>query len=123
MVADEAVRRSHVQRANHHVEPASAPNSLRVFRQGYEFMEAIDRAPGFEVGLNFVSFQDTPERLFRMLTQQGWLGRVNFGGHEPGDLVDPGASGSQLLSVRAAAVYVVPPVVDGEPFPGAGIFL
>ena len=38
--------------------------------------------PGFRAGLNFVSFQDTPSRLLKMLTAGGWLGGANFGGDE-----------------------------------------
>jgi Dyp-type peroxidase family len=117
-VSDPVVGQSHVQRANHRVRPSSSRNSLRVFRQGYEFLEPLEQAPGFRPGLNFVSFQDTPERLFRMLTQDTWLGRTNFGGDPDHQL--PGMD--RLLTVRAAGVYLVPPVIDGEPFPGATIW-
>ena len=70
------------------------------------------------VGLNFVSFQDNPERLFGMLKTPGWLGDANFGGAV--ELL-PGGRLS-LLTVEAAGVFVCPPVVDGEAFPGQGIF-
>ena len=74
--------------------------------------------PGFRAGLNFVSFQDTPGRLLRMLTAGGWLGGVNFGGDE--ERLPELAS---LLSVYAAGVYFVPPAAgDGEAFPGAAAF-
>jgi len=102
---------SHVQRVNHHRGPVEDPNSLRVFRQGYEFLEAWDRSPGFRAGLNFVSFQDTPERLYRILTQPGWLGDANFGG---GNLA--------LLKVLAAGIYFVPRGSDFNRFPGENIF-
>ena len=117
-VRDPILSQSHVQRANHHVGPVNDRNSLRIFRQGYEFLEPSDTAPGFRVGLNFVSFQDTAQRLFRLLTQDGWLGRTNFGGDPNAPL--PGTD--QLLNVRAGGVFLVPPVVAGEPFPGASIF-
>lgn len=116
-VADPVVRQSHVQRANHHQGPVSDPSSLRIFRQGYEFLEPLDSAPGFRAGLNFVSFQDTPERLTRMLRQPGWLGSTNFGG-------DPAAQPpgmDRLLAVRAGGIFLVPPVA-GEEFPGASLF-
>lgn len=116
--ADPVVAQSHVQRANHHVEPASDPGSRRIFRQGYEFLEWAEGSPGFRVGLNFVSFQDTTERLIRMLTNEGWLGRVNFGG----DPVRQPPGMASLLSVYAAAVFLAPPRRDGEPFPGAAAF-
>lgn len=117
-VGDAKVRISHVQRANHHQGPVDDPSSLRIFRQGYEFVEPVNTTPGFRAGLNFVSFQDTPERLTRMLRQPTWLGRTNFGG-------DPAAQPSgvdRLLTVRAGGIYVVPPSVAGEPFPGASLF-
>lgn len=117
-VNETILQQSHVQRANHHLTPVSDRNSLRIFRQGYEFLEPLDSAPGFRPGLNFVSFQDTPERLFRMLTQQSWLGDINFGGDPKNQL----AGMDQLLSVRAAAIFLVPPVVEDELFPGARIF-
>jgi hypothetical protein len=43
----------------------SQPGSLHVFRQGYEFFETAPVAPGFRVGLNFVGFQDSPDRTHR----------------------------------------------------------
>jgi Dyp-type peroxidase family len=112
------LRQSHVQRANRHVADPDRRNSLRVFRQGYEFLEPSDAAPGFRAGLNFVSFQDTPERLFRMLTQPGWLGGTNFGGDPEHQL--PGMT--RLLTVRAAGVFLVPPISEEEPFVGSSIF-
>jgi deferrochelatase/peroxidase EfeB len=113
------LRQSHVQRANHHVRPASDRNSLRVYRQGYEFLEPLGMAPGFRTGLNFVSFQDTPERLLRVLTTKGWLGGTNFGGDPDNPL--PGMD--RLLSVRAGGVFLVPPVTHEERLPGSSIFL
>lgn len=124
-VTDPVVRSSHVQRANHHIRPSSDFGSRRIFRQGYEFLEWADTRspggsqgtgapPGFRAGLNFVSFQDTPSRLLKMLTAGGWLGGANFGGDE-----DARPELASLLSVYGAGIYFVPAVVDGEPFPGA----
>ncbi|OYQ61664.1 peroxidase [Pseudanabaena sp. SR411] len=117
-VADTVIDQSHVQRANRHVDPVEDRNSLRIFRQGYEFLEPIESYPGFRAGLNFVSYQDTPERLRRILTQSKWLGSTNFGG----DPVAPVPGMDSFLTVRAAGVFLVPPVIDGELFPGANIF-
>lgn len=114
-----SLKQSHVQRANQHVTPVSDRNSLRVFRQGYEFLEPTDSTPGFRTGLNFVSFQDTPERLFRILKQDKWLGRTNFGG-DPDNLL-PGMD--RFLTVRAGGIFLVPAVVEGELFPGSSIFI
>ena len=113
-VEDPVVRASHVQRANPHIRPASDSGSRRIFRQGYEFFEWAPDAPGFRAGLNFVSFQDTPARLLKMLTLEDWLGDTNFGGDAA---AAPELAG--LLSVYGAGIYFVAPVVAGEPFPGA----
>ncbi|MEL6971602.1 MAG: peroxidase [Bacteroidota bacterium] len=117
-VADPLLDQSHVQRANRHVEPVSDRNSLRIFRQGYEFLESVNIYPGFRAGLNFLSFQDTPERLRRMLTQTQWLGNTNFGG-DPNNPI-PGMD--RFMTVRAAGTFLVPPTNEGEMFPGASIF-
>jgi deferrochelatase/peroxidase EfeB len=118
VVQDRTLLVSHVQRSNHHVPNPSDPSSLRIYRQGYEFLEQAEQPPGFRAGLNFVSFTDTPQRLSRLLTIGGWLGETNFGGSPK--RLQPALR--QLLSVRAAGTYLVPPVRSGEPFPGAALF-
>ncbi|KAB8330134.1 Dyp-type peroxidase [Scytonema tolypothrichoides VB-61278] len=118
-VNDTIVKQSHVQRANQHLKPANDRNSLRIFRQGYEFLEPLETVPGFRAGLNFVSFQDTPQRLFRILKQSTWLGNTNFGGDPANQL--PGMK--QFLTVRAGGIFLVPPIVEGELFPGSSILL
>lgn len=115
---DPAVQASHVQRANHHLGPASRPGSRRIFRQGYEFLEWAEGAPGFRAGLNFVSFQDIAERVIQILTNVGWLGQVNFGGDAEAQA--PGMA--SLLTVHASGVYLVPPRDDGGALPGASLF-
>ena len=114
-----AIKQSHVQRSNHeHKQDFGSADSLRIYRQGYDFLEPVDGPPGYRAGLNFVSFMDTPRRLLRILTQESWLGRTNFGG-DP-DNQPPGMA--SLLTVRAGGIFLVPPVVAAEPFPGASIF-
>lgn len=112
---NEQLQKSHVQRANHHRQDFDNPESLRIYRQGYEFAESVrDGIP--RVGLNFVSFQDTPARVIEMLTRPGWLGSVNFGG-EPDTDISP-----QLIRVAAAGIYLIPPFKTTESFPGAEVF-
>lgn len=113
-----AVRVSHVQRANHHVGPIDSQNSRRIYRQGFEFLEPPGPGRPLLAGLNFVSYQDSPDRLKFMLTQPGWLGKVNFGGDEQQQ--QPGME--SLLTAHAAGIFLCPPVVDGERFPGQSIF-
>jgi deferrochelatase/peroxidase EfeB len=108
---------SHVQRANNHRRQAPEFRaSSRIYRQGFEFLEPLDTAPFFRAGLNFVSFQDSPERLHTILTQDRWLGGRNFGGDPK-----PTRGGSWLLTARAAGMFLVPPVVKDERFPGHSI--
>lgn len=111
---DDTIKVSHVQRANHHLnDQISKPQSRRIFRQGYEFLEPPTLEHPMRAGLNFVSFQDTPERLTFMLTQNGWLGDVNFGGFAPDH---------PLLTVLSAGLFFCPPVTDGESYPGVSLF-
>ncbi len=70
------------------------------------------------LGLNFVSFQDTPERLIGMIKTPGWFGDSNFGGAE--ELMPAG--GLSLLTIEAAGFFLCPPVAKGEQFPGQTVF-
>lgn len=120
LVGDETLLRSHIQRANlQHNQNAADPQSLRIYRQGYEFLETSANGSRFSVGLNFVAFQSTPSRVIRMLTRSGWLGEVNFGGVPN----DEGSKIPDLLKVTAAGTYLAPPVRDSEAFPGESIFV
>lgn len=110
---------SHVHRANHHQDTGDKVNSLRIFRQGYEFLEDIPEPPGFRPGLHFVSFQDTPERVFRILDTDTWLGGVNFAGYEEDML--PGME--RFLDAHAAGVWFIPPQKTNEAFPGEELFI
>jgi Dyp-type peroxidase family len=90
--------------------------SSRIYRQGFEFLVDSRDYPGFVAGLNFVSFQNSPERLFRTLTYPS--------------AIPPKIRGTKQLrnfekyfSVLGAGIFFVPPVVNDEPFPGARIFL
>jgi deferrochelatase/peroxidase EfeB len=87
--------------------------SSRIYRQGFEFL--VSSGPlGFIAGLNFVSFQNTPERLFRSLTSHRTL--------EKGNLSASTLTLDNFLNVLAAGIFLAPPVTEGEPFPGASIF-
>ena len=88
--------------------------SLRIYRQGFESLTYSEKPPGFLAGLNFVSFQNTPERLFRSLTYQSTLQKI---ANQPSlqTLAD-------FTLVQSAGIFLVPPNLDDEPFPGASIF-
>nr|MBA3751035.1 Dyp-type peroxidase [Nitrosopumilus sp.] len=94
-----------------------SPN--RIFRQGFEFIESSNSSPGFKTGLNFVSFQNSPEKLFRSLT------------YRPVEKIIPKdqlkqentiPSLNDLFSVYSAGIFLVPPIEIGEKFPGSSIF-
>jgi hypothetical protein len=115
---------SHIHRTNiNRAGPAGEDENNRIFRQGYEFLEAFANGQP-RLGLNFVSFQRRLSRLTNLLDTAGWLGDVNFGGLE---CPAPGAPRPiSLLSIIAGGFYAVPPQADpvqGEEFPGAGIFV
>jgi deferrochelatase/peroxidase EfeB len=95
---------SHIGRTRHIDKIDSREvTSRRIFRQSFEFLEPL---PGniskpLRTGLNFVSFQNDPGRLFFILTDPNWMGNVNFGGN-------PNMNGmDRLLSVLAAGVFFV----------------
>ena len=87
-----------------------------IFRQGYEFIEAIKSDPYFRVGLNFVSFQGGTDKLIKVIKYG--FDRVNFAGNP----LKPISGADNLLSVLAAGIFLVPPFKRGEAFPGSVVF-
>jgi deferrochelatase/peroxidase EfeB len=113
---DSVLKYSHVQRANRHLGSPAERKSLRIYRQGYPFFEASSVAPGFRAGLNFVSFQESPWRLFRLLMDTDWLGTSNFGGLN-------GSMPTPLLTAYAVGMFLVPPrSTDAASYPGRQVF-
>jgi deferrochelatase/peroxidase EfeB len=126
--ADARAALTHIRRAHQRQEgmPSSEPRSHRIFRQGYPFLAPDPGAPdGFRVGLNFVSFQNTPQRLHGLLTQNSWLGGTNFGGPPFRALSDDEQQRERerglLLEAQAAGFFFVPALAAGEAFPGERI--
>jgi Dyp-type peroxidase family len=89
--------------------------SVRIFRQGFEFLLPSSDNVGLLAGLNFVSFQNSPERLHRALTYQHTISQNGLGSNPIPNL-------DRFMSVFAAGIFFVPPKIHGEPFPGAQIF-
>jgi Dyp-type peroxidase family len=114
--SDKALIKSHVERANPTDEQSDRNNSYRIYRQGFEFLEPLVTYPGFRVGLNFISFQKTPKRLFNLLKHSSGTKEQTHNLYEI-------PSFETFFSIRAAGIYLVPPLLINEPFPGAGIFL
>jgi Dyp-type peroxidase family len=105
---DPLLATSHVHRANQNRGSSDAPAALRIYRQGYDFIETVG-PDGPEIGLNFVSFQSDLQTLQQIMRLPGWLADANFGGAAP-----------PLISLLAGGFYAVPP--RARPFPGAGLF-
>jgi deferrochelatase/peroxidase EfeB len=112
-VSDNKLEKSHIGRV--YKKGSHDSESYRIFRQGYEFLEAIGSATVIRAGLNFVSFQRAPDRLHNILIHG--LGASEFGGG-----TEQGKEKDGLLSVRAAGMYFVPPSETKEQFPGESIF-
>jgi len=114
---DPLLEASHIHRANQHRASGSAPGGLRMFRQGYDFLDALGR-DGPVLGLNFVSFQRDLAVVQHLLHLPGWLGDVNFGGRADQEAGEPAAV--RFISLVAGGLYAVPP--RDAPFPGASLF-
>lgn len=116
-VRQSLLRESHIHRANPNRDVPGRRESNRIFRQGYEFVEALGDGH-LRLGVNFVSFQSHLTHLTNILRTPGWLGDVNFGGpayQQPG-----GPDPIHMVTVIAGGYYAVPP--KATPFPGAAIF-
>jgi deferrochelatase/peroxidase EfeB len=116
-VNDQILNYSHIgamRRINHF--PAWKIESNSIFRQGFEFLEPSDRKT-IQVGLNFVSFQNTPQRLFNTLTS--WTKYEKRYSETPKNMY---LKFNKYLSVISAGLYFVPPMEEGAPFPGSSIF-
>lgn len=104
---------SHVVRSKIGEKNVRGMSTSRIFRQGYEFFEPTDSFPGFRVGLNFISFQNNPFTLIKIL-QEGFNNNFyqsqNFRPLE------------DFFSVRAAGLFYVPPLIEDEAFPGISLF-
>jgi Dyp-type peroxidase family len=104
---------SHIARAKIPNRPYQL-NNPKVYRQGFEFFESIDSFPGFNVGLNFISYQNTTSNLFKIL-QEG------FSRNYPSE--KEFKSFEDYFTVSAAGIFLVPPKEHNELFPGMSIFL
>ena len=115
--ASSQLNQSHIGRTRHIDNIDSKySDSRRIYRQGFEFFEPSYNFPKkpFRVGLNFISFQNDPSRLFFILTHPDWMGKSNFGG--PPNQKEM----LKLFSVISAGIFFVPPIHDI--FPGAELF-
>ena len=117
--SDKSLLISHIHRVHKsNIHPPSDYRSLRIFRQGFEFLEPVDGNPGFQAGLNFVSFQNNPQKVMKILTLQHWLGR---------SMNTPYSNNIKELETftlaKAAGLFLIPPFNKDELFPGSIMFV
>jgi deferrochelatase/peroxidase EfeB len=111
-VSDEVLENSHIG-STRPIDriPIWDKRSFRIFRQGFEFLDTNSTNGSFSVGLNFISFQNSPERLFRTLTYFQKLQATPSQSQKQVHLND-------FSSVMAGGIFLVPPQNDNELFPG-----
>lgn len=124
-VSDENLRFSHIG-AMRIIKKASTwqKEQYSIYRQGFEFLEQINSYPGIRAGLNFISFQNNPQRLFNTLTKWNEIGsvpRARRWNHEVTN--SPKLLGlNEFFRVSTAGLFIVPPHNENEFFPGSDIF-
>ncbi len=116
MIGKKILQFSHISSTNPNNRiPVWDKKSLRIYRQGFEFLVPSNDYPGFTVGLNFVSFQNSPHRLFRAMTYQPPTPDKYF-------RTETSVTLNQYMSVLLGGIFFVPPAAKYEPFPGAEMF-
>lgn len=110
---------SHIHRANFNRGDDDQPSNNRIFRQGYEFLDAVPSG-GISLGLNFVSFRRDVSAIRNILSIGDWMGGVNFGGVTNSDSTIGEPPPVPLMSLLAGGFFAIPPTE--EPFPGASLF-
>jgi len=93
----------------------SKDQQSKIFRQGYDYLDPTDNYPYFSAGLNFVSFQNSPEKIYNLL-------RYGFNKNYDNEGNKPGLELSDFVRVESAGIFFVPPFSRQEKFPGSIIF-
>jgi deferrochelatase/peroxidase EfeB len=102
--------KSSTHNASHEWSVVKYPTSRRIHRQGIDFVDSPSHGlKSCRVGLNFITFQNDPKRLFFILTDPRWMGESNFGG-------SPELKRHKIVSVISAGMFFVPR--KEKPFPG-----
>jgi Dyp-type peroxidase family len=114
---DPRLEQAHIHRANQSRASPEAAGALRIFRQGYDFLDGFE-ANRPRLGLQFVSFQSDLRALQQLLHFSGWLGNSNFGGAATGNRDD---APTPFVALVSGGLYAAPP--QHQPFPGATLFV
>jgi deferrochelatase/peroxidase EfeB len=119
LVSDKLLQNSHIATTlpdavgNQNLKPSN-----QIFRQSFQFLEPSTTDLALRIGLNFVSFQNSPENLYKSMMykpsykpsfEQG----INF--------VLP--SLHDFFTVISGGIFFIPPFERCEPFPGSSMFV
>ena len=128
-VTDKPLNYSHIAEARKIArEDPAQREKYQIFRQGYEFLENTESYPGIRAGLNFISFQDSPIRLFNTLAniKDEKAINSNFSWNSQKNIQKkrdpPVLRFNSYFRVGAAGIFFVPPKDTQEGFPGESIF-
>jgi Dyp-type peroxidase family len=117
-VSDHILTQSHIGRSHpvtgYHIRKRG---SLRIFRQGFEFLEALDQPPYLRAGLNFVSFQNTTKKLIKLLSSPYSPAKTYLTSK-----FSEIPSLHHFQGVQSAGVFIVPAVNNRKSFPGSFLF-
>jgi deferrochelatase/peroxidase EfeB len=87
----------------------------KIFRQGYDYLERSDNYPYYSAGMNFVSFQNNPEKLYNLLI-------YGFNKNYYNEVNKPELDLSDFVRVESAGLFFVPPYSPEDKFPGSILF-
>ena len=77
----------------------SKTNIYKIFRQSFEFFEPSENKRKFQVGFNFISFQNNVQHFFEIFK------------HSLNQL-------GNFISIQTIGIFYIPPIVENENFPG-----
>jgi deferrochelatase/peroxidase EfeB len=107
---------SHMNRmVNAFTKLDSKGEESKIFRQGYDYLEPSDKYPYYSVGLNFVSFQNNPEKLYNLLL-------YGFSKNYDNEVNKPDLELSDFVRVESAGLFFVPAFSNEDKFPGSILF-
>lgn len=117
-VSDKLLQNSHISVTNPvHKLTTKKQISFKIFRQGFHYLEHIESPPFFRGGLNFISFQNTPEKIYQMLTYK--IDDKTFINSSMKNMLNL----NDFFTVTTAGTFFIPPRKDKILFPGIDIFM
>lgn len=118
-VSDKLLQNSHIATTlpNDTGNQSQIPSS-QIFRQSFQFLEPSTTGLGLRIGLNFVSFQNSPDNLYKSMIYKP---KYQPSYEQVLDSFLP--SLQDFFTVISGGIFFIPPFEIGEPFPGSSIFL